>query len=319
MNSPTLLDRHLGCLLGLATGDALGTTVEFTTPGSFTPIDDIVGGGTFRLQPGEWTDDTSMALCLAESLLENRGFDAADQCERYLAWRDHGHLSSNGSCFDVGRTVSTALAHYRRTKEPFAGSTDPQSAGNGSIMRLAPVPMFYHREPQQAVDFSGTSSRTTHQAPTCIDACRYMGGLLVALLNGVPKETVLAPGFHPVLGTWPDGGLGPEIAAIAAGSFKTKEPPAIRGSGYVVESLEAALWAFHRATTFKDGALLAVNLGRDADTTGAIYGQFAGACYGLDAIPASWRNKIAKAELILDFARQLYDAAGEPDGKGTMK
>ena len=315
--TPTSLDRHLGCLLGLATGDALGTTLEFTTPGGFTPIDDIVGGGPFHLHPGEWTDDTSMALCLAESLLEKRGFDPADQCDRYLAWRDHGHLSSNGRCFDIGNTVSSALARYRRSKEPFAGSIDPHAAGNGSIMRLAPVPMFYHRDFQQAVDFSGTSSRTTHQAPTCIDACRYMGGILVALLNGETKETVLAPGFHPMLGTWPAGELCPEIAAIAAGSFKTKEPPAIRGSGFVVESLEAALWAFHRSTCFKDGALLAVNLGHDADTTGAIYGQFAGACYGIDAIPPTWRAKIAHTELILDFASKLYQQ--QAPSAGTMR
>jgi O-acetyl-ADP-ribose deacetylase (regulator of RNase III)/ADP-ribosylglycohydrolase len=313
----TSLDRHLGCLFGLATGDALGTTLEFTTPGKFTPIDDIVGGGPFDLQPGEWTDDTSMALCLAESLLEKNGFDPTDQCERYLAWRERGHLSSNGRCFDIGGTVAGALGRFKRTGEPFSGSDDPYSAGNGSIMRLAPVPMFYHRDAQQAVDFSGSSSRTTHQAPTCIDACRYMGGILVALLNGATKETALAPGFHPVLGTWPAGELCPEIAAIAAGSFKTKEPPAIQGSGFVVESLEAALWAFHRATCFKDGALLAVNLGRDADTTGAIYGQFAGACYGIGSIPADWRAKIAHAAMILDFAAKLYQQ--QAPSAGTMR
>lgn len=303
------MKNHLGCLFGLATGDALGTTLEFTTPGSFQPLTDMVGGGPFGLKPGEWTDDTSMALCLAESLVLTGVFDPIDQCDRYLAWRDRGHLSSNGSCFDIGGTCASALTRFRQTREPYCGATDPNTAGNGSIMRLAPVPMRWSHDADQAIEYAAASSRTTHGATTCVDACRYMAGILLAMLNGVPKETVLASRFHPSLGRWPADDLCPEIAAIAEGSFKTKEPPAIKGSGYVVESLEAALWAFHRATKFADGALLAVNLGRDADTTGAIYGQFAGACYGLESIPEAWLAKLAHADLIRDFAIRLYQAA----------
>ena len=137
-------DRFRGCLLGLAVGDAVGTTLEFKPPGSFKPIHDMVGGGPFSLKPGEWTDDTSMALCLATSLLEKNGFDPKDQMDRYCRWWKEGYLSSNGRCFDIGNTVSAALALYGRTGDPIAGSTNPQSAGNGSIMRLAPVPMFYY-------------------------------------------------------------------------------------------------------------------------------------------------------------------------------
>ena len=301
--------NHQATLLGLAVGDALGTTLEFTRPGSFSPIDDMVGGGPFGLKPGEWTDDTSMALCLAESLIATGGFDPVDQCERYLLWRDQGHLSSNGRCFDIGNTVSAALSRFRKTREPFCGSTDPYSAGNGSIMRLAPVAIRWWNDPEQAIHFAGESSRTTHGAATCVDACRYMAGILTALLGGADKETVLAPGFHPTLGKWPEGSLAPEIAAVAAGSFKTKEPPAIKGTGYVVDALEAALWAFHRTDNFRDGALLAVNLGQDADTTGAIYGQFAGACHGIESIPETWSTKIAMRDTILGFAERLYQSS----------
>lgn len=303
--------NHHSTLLGLAVGDALGTTLEFTRPGSFVPLTDMTGGGPFGLKPGEWTDDTSMALCLAESLIEKGGFDPADQCERYLKWRDHGHLSANGRCFDIGNTVSAALSRFRQTREPFCGSTDPHTAGNGSIMRLAPVPIRWWNDPCQAIHFAGESSRTTHGAPTCVDACRYMAGILVALLNGASKETVLAPAFHPTLGVWPAGALCPEIAAVAAGSFKTKQPPAIKGTGFVVDALEAALWAFHHASGFRDGALLAVNLGQDADTTGAIYGQFAGACYGMESIPETWREKIALRELILNYAERLAQGSAD--------
>lgn len=135
--------RYRGSLLGLAAGDALGTTAEFKAPGTFSPLKDIVGGGPFNLKPGQWTDDTSMALCLAESLVSRNGFDAQDQMERYSRWRNEGYLSSTGRCFDIGNTVSQALVRFARTGDPFAGFADPRSAGNGSLMRLAPVPLFF--------------------------------------------------------------------------------------------------------------------------------------------------------------------------------
>jgi ADP-ribosyl-[dinitrogen reductase] hydrolase len=141
------IDRYLGSLLGLAAADAVGTTLEFMAPGSFEAIDDMVGGGPFDLHAGQWTDDTSMALCLAESLVEKKGFDAADQMDRYLHWYRDGYLSSTGVCFDIGNTVRSALHRYQESGNPFSGPTDPYSAGNGSIMRLAPIPMFYALDP----------------------------------------------------------------------------------------------------------------------------------------------------------------------------
>ena len=136
-----LLGRYRGCLLGIAIGDAVGTTLEFKPPGSFKPISDMVGGGPFRLKPGEWTDDTSMALCLATSLVEKNGFDPREEMDRYSRWWKEGYLSSNGVCFDIGNTVATALRQYQKTGDPIAGSISPHSAGNGCIMRLAPMPM----------------------------------------------------------------------------------------------------------------------------------------------------------------------------------
>ncbi|WP_367870437.1 O-acetyl-ADP-ribose deacetylase [Luteolibacter sp. Populi] len=297
------VNRAIGCLVGLAVGDALGTTLEFKSPGSFEPIDDMVGGGPFHLKAGQWTDDTSMALCLAESLLECGGFDLRDQADQYVRWWQEGHRSATGTCFDIGNTVRAALASFIKRGDPVSGSTDRYSAGNGSIMRLAPVPIYF-KDPKAAVHYSIESSRSTHQASACLDACRYLGGILWGLIHGATKQQVLAPSYCPE-GCNLDG-LDPAIAEIAAGSFKEKDPPQIRGSGYVVQSLEAALWAFHRSDNFRDGALLAVNLGDDADTTGAIYGQIAGACYGIDSIPAPWLEKLHDRELILDFAKRLF-------------
>ena len=276
-------------------------------PETFRPIDDIVGGGLFSLQPGQWTDDTSMALCLATSLLEKGGFDPADQMERYVCWRDHGYLSSTGYCFDIGGTVSQALRRFVATGEPYAGSTDPYAAGNGSLMRLAPVPMLYARDAAEAIERSADSSRTTHGAQEAVDACRYYGGLLVGALRGVDKERLLSPLYCPVDGLWERSPLAPKIAEVAGGSFTRREPPAIRGTGYVVQSMEAALWAFHKSRDYRHGALLAANLGEDADTTAAIYGQLAGAHYGVEGIPAGWRSKLTMLAGITAMADRLYE------------
>jgi len=317
-NSIEKLERYRGCLLGLAAGDALGTTLEFKPSGSFTPITDMVGGGPFRLKPGQWTDDTSMALCLAESLIECRGFDPRDQMERYVRWWKEGHLSSTGSCFDIGNTTRTALATFMKTGNPFSGPVDAYSAGNGSLMRLAPVPMFYAGNPRKAIEKSGESSKTTHGAPAAVDACRYFGALTVGALNGNDKETILSDHYCPVPGYWQEKPLIREIAEIAAGSFKYKHPPEIRGSGYVVQSLEAALWAFYNSSSFKEGCLMAVNLGDDADTTGAIYGQLAGAYYGDKAIPVSWRDKLSGRELIFQITEKLPGCFNTKGGKNDV-
>lgn len=309
MCSDQTLSRFRGALLGLAAGDALGTTLEFKPPGSFDPLDDMVGGGPFRLKPGEWTDDTSMALCLAESLIERQGFDPRDQLLRYLRWWREGHLSPTGTCFDIGNTVRQALTTFEETGEEFCGPTDERSAGNGSIMRLAPVPLFYAADPGRASEMSGTSSRTTHGTRAAVDACRYFGALLTGAVNGAGKEELLSSRYAPVHGYWERHPLCSQISDVASGSFKRKEPPEIKGSGYVVKSLEAALWAFHKSSTFREGALLAVNLGDDADTTGAVYGQLAGAFYGAQGIPSQWLEKLAMRDVIERSAERLHELA----------
>lgn len=305
--------RYRGALLGLAVGDALGTSVEFRPPGTFTPVTGITGGGPFGLVPGQWTDDTSLALCLAESLVCRRAFDPADQLRRYLRWYREGHLSSTGTCFDIGWTTRTALERFARTGDPWPGPDDPRTAGNGSLMRLAPVPLFFARRPEEAVARAGDSSRTTHGAREAVDACRYYAGLIVGALHGATKEELLSERYSPVPGLWERQPLAPKVDAVAAGSFKLKEPPAIRGTGYVVDCLEAALWAFHRSSTFRDGALLAVNLGNDADTTGAVYGQLAGAYYGETSIPAEWRDILCRRDLIEALADALCALASGDD------
>ncbi len=308
------MSSRTGALLGLAAGDALGAAVEFMASGTFAPLDGMRGGGPHGLAPGQWTDDTSMALCLADSLLACDGFDARDQMQRYVRWYREGYRSSTGACFDIGNTTRAALESFERTGDPFSGRDDPRAAGNGSIMRLAPVALRWAHDPEQAIAFAADSSRTTHGAVEAVDACRYLAGLIVGALRGDDRDTLLAPMYSPLGDGWQRRPLAPKIAEVAAGSFRMKEPPDIRGTGYVVESLEAALWAFAQARDFRHGALHAANLGNDADTTAAVYGQIAGAYFGADGIPAEWRDLLTAREEVERIERALTEA-GETTGQ----
>lgn len=292
--------RNRGCLLGLACGDAVGTTVEFRARGSFTPVTDMVGGGPFRLPVGAWTDDTSMALCLATSLVECDGFDAADQMARYCCWHQEGYLSSTGKCFDIGLTVRGSLARFQQTGEPFSGRTDPSAAGNGCIMRLAPVPMFCYPDMAKAMDWAADSSRTTHGSQECVEASRLLAAMLIKALAGASKDEIL---FGHNAGDF----AAAKVRAIAAGDYRQKGEADISGSGYVIHCLEAAAWCFQRTDSFRDAILMAVNLGDDADTTGAVCGQLAGAHYGEDGIPASWLELLVMAAEIRALADRLGD------------
>lgn len=296
-DAPGVLNRFTGCLLGLAVGDAVGTTLEFRQRGSFEPVGDMVGGGPFGLAPGEWTDDTSMALCLAESLVELGRFDPRDQMRRYARWWREGYLSSNGRCFDIGNTVRAALERFEVNGEAFAGSTAPRSAGNGSIMRLAPIALFFFPDVEAAVHHAGESSRTTHGAEECVDACRLFGAILCSALAGDDKDAVLRAGEGIT--------TSPRIVEIASGFYRGKAEREVRGSGYVVDSLEAALWCFAKSTSFEEAILRAANLGDDADTTAAVCGQIAGAFHGEGAIPVRWLERLVMSEAIRGLATRL--------------
>ena len=293
-------DRHLGALLGLAVGDAVGTTVEFKPRGTFEPLTDMVGGGPFELEPGQWTDDTSMALCLATSLVECGGFDARDQMTRYVRWRDEGYLSSTGSFFDIGVTVNAALTRFARTGEPYSGSPDPRSAGNGSIMRLAPVVLFFHPDRDAVVHHAAESSRTTHDAAEAVDACRLLASILSRALDGAGKADALLGDADTFTGA-------KAIQAIARGDWRDKSEDQISGTGYVVPSLEAALWSVWTTESFEAAILRAANLGDDADTTAAVAGQIAGALYGRSGIPARWLERLAMREEIEGLGMRLLN------------
>ncbi len=277
------LDEAKGMLLGLAVGDALGTTLEFSARDSLPPVTDIVGGGPFGLAPGIWTDDTSMALCLGQSLLERRGWDATDCARRFVDWRDKGYMSPTGTCFDIGTTIRAALARFERDGDPYAGSTEPDSAGNGGIMRLAPAVIAHHRSLRFATDVSVMQSQITHGADECDE---YAYSLASFLQSGDP-----AMALHRLDPATPRG--------------------QVESTGYVRHSYEAAFWAFENTGSFRDCIVLAANLAGDADTVAAIAGQIAGRVYGREGIPDDWLEKLAWQDKIEAMAQALYDLGTE--------
>jgi ADP-ribosyl-[dinitrogen reductase] hydrolase len=294
-------DRACGCLLGLAVGDAVGTTLEFRPRDTCPALTDMIGGGPFGLAPGEWTDDTSMALCLADSLIENGDLDETDLMRRFVRWWRKGENSVTGSCFDIGYTTRVALSEFERSGNPRAGREDPNTAGNGSLMRLAPAAIRHHANRTRAIDIAGRQSVTTHAARTAIDACAFFAGLLVDAINGADQQVLLSPrrfkGHR-------------EIVAIADGRYFGKERGEIESSGYVVHTLEAALWCVHHSADFREAVLLAANLGADADTVAAVTGQIAGAIWGERGIPADWIAKLAWRDEIRNRAKRLFALGG---------
>lgn len=293
----TIKNKLRGIFYGLAIGDALGAAVEFRHPGSFAPVFDYRGFGPHHLNPGEWTDDTSMALALAESIAVD--WNPKTQLKNYLKWYREGKYSVNGFCFDIGNTTRTALENFEKDGRLVADAHDNNS-GNGSIMRLGPIAIKLHNLPfKEVTKYAKISSETTHASPKAIGACKLLACMLVALSNGESKNQVLAEGFAQ--------STGEDFNGIVKEIDFNAEPPDIKGSGYVVKSLEAAIWAVRGASSFEESVLRAVNLGEDADTTGAVAGQLAGACWGYNGIPVRFIQGLAKKEMIEDALENLID------------
>jgi ADP-ribosyl-[dinitrogen reductase] hydrolase len=312
-----LKERFLGCLVGLAVGDAYGTTYEFTDRKQMPSElpDDIVGGGPFDMKPGEWTDDTSMALCLAESIVE-KGWDTDDQMRRYIKWWQDGYNSVKGTCFDIGMATRNALSWYNMTEgKQFV--QDTQAAGNGVLMRLAPVPMFCY-DPNDSVyvlSLSAFQSIMTHPSSQSIECSMLLGAIINKILSGEKdKKKILhfdtmldenSKQMYKEVYEKYSCHVNSRIESIKNMEYDGVGADKISGDGYCVFTLEAALWAFLSTDNFKDGLKKVVSLGSDTDTTGAVYGQIAGAYYGINNIP--WVDKIVWVDKIKSLATQIYE------------
>ena len=309
---PGTENRYLGSLMGLAVGDALAGAIDSKTPPDNSPVGNMRGSGLWNLKPGQWTDKTSMALCLAASIVERHGFDTKDQMNRYLRWRDEGYMSSTGQCLGMGETVAKSLHLYETTGNLYTDPLTECAADDGSLMRLAPVPMYMVHDARRAKELAAAMSKTTHEAIEAVDCCRYMAGMMVGALRGEAKDLLLSDLYSPVYNYWllQHFALTSRVDSLARGVYKSKKAEDLSASGCVVDTMEAALWAFHQTDSFREGVLLAINLGDGTGAAGAVYGQLAGACYGATEIPSEWTEVIADRELIEDLARKLmYETA----------
>jgi ADP-ribosyl-[dinitrogen reductase] hydrolase len=305
-------------LLGLALGDALGGPVEFHPRGTFPFVTTLLPNTNFGLPPGAWTDDTSMALCLADSLTSQPTFSESDQASRYVRWVQSGYLSVTGYCFDVGNGTRAAVGIWASgagLQEVKRALDHKVRCGNGSLMRVLPVALAYWRTPEKALEYARRSSTTTHPHVLCQEACAVYVHLVTMILSAADSGAALEKmDLLQALGGWNYENA--ELRDIFTDEKWVRKGSAeIRSSGYVVHTLEAALWAFFGTESFEEGAIKVVNLGDDADTVGAVYGGIAGAWYGGDESfwtgkTNAWREGLLKREIVEGFAEKLVGIAG---------
>ena len=279
----SLRDRFLGALVGLAVGDAVSAATQFRKPGTFTPVGDMIGGGPFDLPRGGWSDDTAMALCLADSLLERDGFDVRDQMDRYRRWQQEGYLTATGQCVGITASTARAIAMSAWRRGALFGSHDPAQLDPEPLSRVAPAVMFFFAASGPAVEQATEAARTTCQAPAVLDSCRCLARAMYAALSGQPKAVIL------------------EKAAQAIGNTPGRTATGISASA----ALTAAVSAFGATANFRDAVLYAANLGGDSDVISAVCGQLAGAYYSVKAIPTSWHNGLMQKDLIIGYADRL--------------
>jgi len=301
-------DRIRGALYGLIVGDCVGSINEFKHGSAIIPVTAetiLTTRNAFGMTYGAFTDDSSMALCMAESLQEKGGFEPYDIMHRFHAWANLGWLSSTGECFDIGVTTSQAIAHYQVDKQtPYCGKADGNTSGNGGVMRLAPIPCFYHADLEAAKLFSVLSSMITHASIECCQYANLLGTMLWQCLNQTSDTQKIAIIEEFIRVYSHNTGSDNALAAL----LKADIPP----TGYVVHTLAIAVRTFYTTDSFMQGLLNITHLGGDADTIGAVYGQLAGAWYGVEAIPAPLIRHLKLLEAIDELVEFLAKRAVAP-------
>jgi ADP-ribosyl-[dinitrogen reductase] hydrolase len=299
---PSIQDRCYGSFFGSIVGDALGAPVEFKARDSFEHITDMKHNYTFDLKAGGWTDDTSMMLCLSESLINNGKIDLKDNLRLYSMWFRKGYLSSKpGFCFDIGKTTSISIRDFEETGIIESKYNSINNSGNGSIMRLTPIPIYYNTDLNKCLEECELSSKSTHTSKLCIEGCKILGCYLYLLINGCSKDTIIDKVNKQLNQEFSE-----EFSDILSGNFLNKTRKEIKSSGYIIDSLEAALYSFMKFNNFSESVLFAVNLGNDADTVACITGMICGSYYGIRNIPVKWIQILHHQELLWKTIDNLY-------------
>lgn len=307
-------DTIVGGVMGVVIGDALGLPVQFMTKTEIkkNPITDMTGGGAFGLEPGAWSDDSSLTLCLVESLYEV-GYNPEDIARRFVKWYRDGYMTPLGESFDIGGTTAIAMKRLMHGVAPFkAGPTDAESNGNGSLMRILPATLFFsHESDYTMIQRICEVSKITHGHARSQLACSLYSLFVKELLKGSsPQQAYDTMRLKSQTVFFIDPKIGKQLShfkRIISGELPDLPESEIKSGGYVVESLEAALWSFLNTSSFEEAVLTAVNLGWDTDTVGAITGSMAGVYYGLSNIPDHWLRKLLDYEKILSLTNQFAE------------
>lgn len=297
-----LQDRYRGVLLGLACGDALGGPVEFKSRDEILELypeglRDFVGGGWLSLSPGEITDDTQMTMAIARSLAENPSLDMNDVASRFLEW-------FHSEPKDVGLTTRAALQALDRgiawdeAGEHVNGYAAGNAAGNGAIMRCAPIALRFRTDHNTLDQASRDSARITHADLRCQWAAVAINRLIVRLLNGITTANLV----ESTLKTIDD----PETRE-ALKKATLLERAQVRSGGFVLDTMQAAVWSLLNHTDLESTIIEAVSLGADTDTTGAVAGALAGARYGASTIPERWVSQVQYRDELTQLADRLFE------------
>lgn len=295
-------DRKLGSLIGLAVGDAKGAPYEFLRPQDYEVPYNYETGGCHDVKIGEYTDDTSMALCLAKSLTECKGFDSHDQMKKYVDWYLNGYMSSRGHCFDIGNTTRNVLTTYNATGLLKRGTGDQYSAGNGTIMRLAPLSMVLGQKIHESGKrYAWESSKLTHKSNDAAICAELLDNILTKCYYMDDKEKILSDNIYQNYSK----------TVINMYDRVINGSATVIPTGYCVSTLEVALDGFIRFDDFDSGLNYVISLGDDTDTVGAVYGQIAGAYYGLSGIGNYYKENLMHYEKILKIGERLLDTFEE--------
>ncbi|OUN62041.1 MULTISPECIES: ADP-ribosylglycohydrolase family protein [unclassified Butyricimonas] len=305
-------------LLGIAIGDALGLPVQFLDREvvAKNPVTTMIGYGQFNVPAGTWSDDSSLSLCLAESLC--KGYDLSDIANNFVKWMFEGFWTPFNKAFDIGKTTYFAVVNLRNGVSPYlAGMDRERDNGNGSLMRILPlVPYILNVEPEERYKIIGEVSSLTHRHPRSILACIVLCDFAIQYINQQSCEKAYQTMQQTLLQLLKREMFIEEdvpfkrLVGLSYNEFKAIELKDIRSTGYVIDTLEASLWCIFNTSNFKDAVLKAVNLGDDTDTVGAITGGLAGIIYGNDSIPSEWINVLARKDDIIELANRLDSVKG---------
>ena len=305
-------------LLGIAIGDALGLPVQFLDREvvAKNPVTTMIGYGQFNVPAGTWSDDSSLSLCLAESLC--KGYDLSDIANNFVKWMFEGFWTPFNKAFDIGKTTYFAVVNLRNGVSPYlAGMDRERDNGNGSLMRILPlVPYILNVEPEERYKIIGEVSSLTHRHPRSILACIVLCDFAIQYINQQSCEKAYQTMQQTLLQLLKREMFIEEdvpfkrLVGLSYNEFKAIELKDIRSTGYVIDTLEASLWCIFNTSNFKDAVLKAVNLGDDTDTVGAITGGLAGIIYGNDSIPSEWINVLARKDDIIELANRIDSEKG---------